>query len=272
MRAVRFEGPGTVGVADVDDPRVEEPGDALIRVTRAAICGSDLHAVHGKLPMRPGEPLGHEAVGVVEDVGDGVRRFRPGDRVAIAFDNVCGECWYCARGETSLCGGLRNLGLGAAGGGLGGTQAEAVRIPRADHNLLAIPDDVEDERALFIGDVLTTGYYGVALAALAPGESAAVVGCGPVGFFAIQAAGLLGADPVVAIDLVPERLELAARVGAIPVDARDGDVKSMVRDATEGRGADVVVEAVGNRPAFDSARASVRRGGRISVVGVPGDD
>jgi alcohol dehydrogenase len=262
----------TVAMADAAEPRIEDPGDAVVRVTRSAICGSDLHALHGKLPMEPGEMLGHEGVGVVEATGPGVVRFRAGDRVAIAFDNVCGECWYCTRGESSLCSGLRNLGLGAAGGGLGGTQAELVRVPRADANLLAIPDGVDDEHALFVGDVLTTGLYGVGLARPEPGEGVAVVGCGPVGFFAVQAARLLGADPVIGIDPVPERRDLVRGQGALAVDPSAGDVKAAVREATGGRGVDVAVEAVGTLSGFDAARSAVRRGGRISVVGVYGDD
>jgi threonine dehydrogenase-like Zn-dependent dehydrogenase len=265
MRAVQFEGGGRVRVADVPAPRIEEPGDAIVRVTRAAICGSDLHAVSGRLEVEPGDPLGHEGMGVIEEVAAGVARFRVGERVAIAFDNACGECWYCRRGETALCGSLRNLGLGE---GLGGTQAEAVRVPRADHNLLAIPDDVDDERALFLGDVLTTGWYGVALAGVEPGESVAVVGCGPVGYFAVQAARALGAGPVLALDVDPARLELARRAGAEPVDVGRADPKLTVREATGGRGADLAVEAVGSLDAFATARAVIRRGGRITVLGL----
>src|SRR5207244_13523034 len=148
--------------------------------------------------------------------------------------------------------------------------AEAVGVPRADHNLLPIPDDVDDERALFLGDVLTTGWYGVALAGVQPGESVAVVGCGPVGFFAVQAARAQGADPVVAVDVDAARLELARGTGAVPVDAGTVDPKGAVREATGGRGADVAVEAVGSLDAFATARAAIRRGGRISVLGLHG--
>jgi threonine dehydrogenase-like Zn-dependent dehydrogenase len=192
--------------------------------------------------------------------------------LAIEFDNVCGACCYCSRGVWSVCAGLRTLGLGGGGGGLGGTQAELVRVPRADANLLPIADEVDDEHALFVGDVLTTGFYGVSLAGPRPGEGVAVVGCGPVGFFAVQAARLLGADPVIGIDLVPERLALVHAQGAVAVDPSSDDLKTAVREATEGRGVDVAVEAVGTMASFEAARTVVRRGGRISVVGVYGDD
>src|SRR5207302_11235013 len=131
-----------------------------------AICGNDLQFVTGKAPLLPGDTIGHEAVGVVREVGPGVRRFAPGDRVVVAFDIVCGDCWFCARGQTSLCEDFRNLGAGPFGGSLGGTQAELVRVPYADVNLLAIPDDMDDERALFVGDILTTAYYGAAISGI----------------------------------------------------------------------------------------------------------
>jgi threonine dehydrogenase-like Zn-dependent dehydrogenase len=272
MRSVVLAAGGRVELAEFDEPRVEEPGDAVVRLTLTAICGSDLHVLDGKLPMDVGDPIGHEAVGVVEAVGDGVTRFRTGDRVAIAFLNVCGECWYCRQGESALCGNRTNFGFDASTGGLGGLQADAVRVTRADHNLLAIPDDVDDEHAVFVGDVLTTGWYGVALAEPRPGESVAVIGCGPVGYFAVQAARAMGVETVIGIDPVGERLELVRRQGAIGIDPGDGDVKAAVREATEGRGVDIAVDAVGNLGVFDAARKITRRGGRISVVGVYGDE
>jgi threonine dehydrogenase-like Zn-dependent dehydrogenase len=258
-------------VADVAEPEIGAPGDAVVRLRLSAICGSDLHVLDGKLPMDVGDPIGHEAVGVVEAVGDAVERFQPGDRVAIAFLNVCGECWYCRQGASALCGNRTNFGFDAATGGLGGLQADAVRVPRADHNLLAIPGDVDDEHALFVGDVLTTGWYGVGLATPRPGESVAVIGCGPVGYFAVQAARAMGVETVIGIDPVGERLDLIRAQGAIGVDPGAGDVKAAVREVTEGRGVDVAVDAVGSLAAFDTARKVVRRGGRVSVVGVYGE-
>jgi threonine dehydrogenase-like Zn-dependent dehydrogenase len=182
MRAVVFEDVGRVRLEDLPDPVIEEPGDAVMRVTRSAICGSDLHFFHGKAPMSPGEGIGHEAVGVVEQVGPGVTGFAAGDRVVVAFDIACGACWFCERGQTQLCEDFRNLGAGAFGGGLAGAQAERLRVPVADVNLLRVPDGMDDEAAVFVGDVLTTGWYAASIAEIGPEDTVAVVGLGPVGF------------------------------------------------------------------------------------------
>jgi threonine dehydrogenase-like Zn-dependent dehydrogenase len=268
VRAVVFDAVGRVRLAEVPDPALEEPADAIVRVTRTAICGSDLHFVHGKAPIDPGDVLGHEAVGVVEATGPEVTRFALGDRVVVAFNIACGRCWFCRRGETQLCEDFRNLGAGAFGGGLQGAQATHVRVPSADVNLLKIPDGIEDERALFVGDVLTSGLYAASIAAIEPTHTVAVIGCGPIGFFCIQAARVLGAGTVFGIDLEPARLELAVHAGAVPVDARARHPQTALADATDGRGADVVIEAVGSPTAFESAMGVVRRGGRVVVVGV----
>jgi threonine dehydrogenase-like Zn-dependent dehydrogenase len=267
MRAVVFEDVGSVRVDDVDDPKLEQDGDAVVRITTAAICGSDLHWYHGKAPMLPGEQLGHEGVGVVEEVGSGVSRFAPGDRVVIAFNLICGECWFCRKGQTSLCEEFANLGAGMAGDSPGGTHAEKVRIPRADLNLLAVPEGMDDERAVFVGDILTTGYYGAGIAGIEPGDTVAVIGAGPVGFFAAQAAREHDPADVLVLDMQADRLALAEKVGATPVDVGERNAQMAVSERTEGRGADVVIEAVGAVPAFDSALEVVRRGGTICVVG-----
>ena len=268
MRAVVFAGIGAVEVRDVPAPVLEDDGDAIVRVTRTAICGSDLHFLHGKTPIEPGETLGHEAVGVVEEVGDGVTRVRAGDRVVVAFDIACGTCWFCRRGQTQLCDDFRNLGAGAFGGGLAGAQAERVRVPAADVNLLAVPDDVEDERALFVGDILTTGVYGASLGDIGPEDVVAVLGVGPVGFFCVQAARVRGAARVVALDREPGRLTLAARVGAVSVNVAERHPATALAEMTDGRGADVGLDAVGSPQAFETAADGVRRGGRVVVLGV----
>jgi threonine dehydrogenase-like Zn-dependent dehydrogenase len=212
--------------------------------------------------------LGHEAVGIVEDVGPGVTAFRPGDRVVVAFDIACGDCWFCRKGQTSLCEEFRNLGAGPFGGDLGGAQAERVRVPYADTNLLAVPEGMEDERALFVGDILTTGYYGSAIAGIEPGDTVAVIGAGPVGFFCVQAARLHGAQQILALDMEPDRLVLAEKMGAIPLNVREQNPQMAVSRLTEGRGADIVIEAVGSEPAYDTAIEVVRSGGTICVVGM----
>ncbi|HEY3211071.1 MAG TPA: alcohol dehydrogenase catalytic domain-containing protein, partial [Actinomycetota bacterium] len=171
MKAVVFEDIDRVALEEVPEPTIEEPGDAIVRITAAGICGSDLHFLHGKAPLSPGDTIGHEGVGVVEEVGSEVRRFGPGARVVIAFDIVCGDCWYCRHGQTALCEDFQMLGGGAFGGNLLGAQAERVRVPSADVNLLPIPDGMEDERALFVGDILTTGYYGTAIAGTGPEDT-----------------------------------------------------------------------------------------------------
>jgi threonine dehydrogenase-like Zn-dependent dehydrogenase len=268
VRAVVFAGVGAVEVRDVPEPALEDPGDAIVRVTRTAICGSDLHFLHGKTPIEPGETLGHEAVGVVEATGEGVTRVRSGERVVVAFDIACGTCWFCRHGQTQLCDDFRNLGAGMFGGGRAGAQAERVRVPAADVNLLRVPDDVDDERALFVGDVLTTGVYGAALAEIGPEDVVAVLGVGPVGFFCVQAARMRGAARVVALDREADRLALAARMGAETVNVTERHPATALAEMTDGRGADVVIDAVGSPSAFETAADVVRRGGRMVVLGV----
>jgi 2-desacetyl-2-hydroxyethyl bacteriochlorophyllide A dehydrogenase len=268
MKGVVFEEVGTVRVDDLPNPKIEEPTDAVVRITASAICGSDLHFFHGKAPLFSGDPLGHEAVGVVEEVGDDVRDIKAGDRVVVAFNIVCGECWFCRRGQSSLCENFRNLGAGTFGGDLGGAQAERLRVPTATHNLLKIPDGMEDERALFVGDILTTGVYGAAIAGIASRDTVAVIGAGPVGFFAAQAARLHDPSQVVVLDLEPDRLELLAGLGFTVVNPKERNPQTALSELTEGRGADVVIEAVGSVAGFETALEAVRSGGTVCVIGM----
>jgi threonine dehydrogenase-like Zn-dependent dehydrogenase len=267
MRAVVYRGIERVEVAEVPDPVLVEPSDAIVRVGLTAICGSDLHLYHGKAPLEPGETIGHEAIGVVDAVGSSVTRFAPGDRVVVSFDIACGDCWFCRKGQTQLCDDFGFLGYGVFGGSLGGAQAELLRVPVADVNLLAVPDGLEDDRALFVGDALTTGVYAAGLAEINDGDVVAVVGAGPVGFFCAQAA-LPSAASVLALDLDPSRLSIAERIGAIPVDVSARNAQTAVDEHTQGRGADVVIEAVGTPAAFERSVDIVRRGGTVVVMGV----
>ena len=268
MRAVVFAEPGRVEVTDVPDPVIREPTDALVRVTRSAICGSDLHFLHAKTPTAPGEVLGHEAVGVVEAVGEAVTSVRSGDRVVVSFAVACGRCWFCARGQTNLCEHAAIFGAGPFGGSLAGTQAEIARVPWADVNLLPVPESVDDERAVFVGDVLTTGYHAASLATTGPDDVVAVVGAGPVGWCAALSLRALGVERVFLLDRDPARLALASAAGATPVHVGDRSAESALAEATGDRGADAAIDAVGAVDAYVSASTIVRRGGRVVVAGV----
>lgn len=268
MRAVAFAGDGGVRVTDVDEPRIERPGDAIVRVSRTGICGSDLHFVHGKAPVDVGSVLGHEAVGVVEAAGDDVRRFRRGDRVVASFVIACGACWFCERGQSSLCDDVGYLGAGPFGGDLAGAQAELVRIPSADVNLLAVPPEVEDEPAMFVADALTTAVHAASIAGITLGDVVAIVGAGPVGLLLVPSVLSRGAGAVLAVDRIAERLALAERLGAVAIDAGARHPVTAIAEATGGRGADVVIEAVGSPEAFELSLDAVRRGGSMLVAGM----
>jgi alcohol dehydrogenase len=267
MRAVVYRGVGRVEVAEVPHPEIREPGDAIVRVGLTAICGSDLHLVHGKAPLEPGDTMGHEAIGVIEQVGSSVTRFAPGDRVVVSFTVADGTCWFCRAGQSQLCDDFKYFGYGLFGGSLGGAQAERLRVPIADVNLLPVPEGLEDERALFVGDALTTGVYAAGLAGIERGDTVAVVGAGPIGFLCAQAARL-DTDTVLAIDLDPARLAIAERDGSIPIDASARNTQTAVFEHTDGRGADVVIEAVGTPASFERSLDVVRRGGTVVVMGV----
>jgi len=268
VRAVVYEREGAVGLTDVPDPMLIEPDDAIVRISRTAICRSDLHFVHGKAPSEPGDVLGHEAVGIVEEVGPEVRGVAPGDRVVVSFHACCGACWFCERGETALCGSSQIFGGGLFGGGLAGMQAEGVRVPHANANLLRVDDALDDDRAVFLGDVASTSVASATMGDPGPSGTVAVLGLGPVGLLAVQALVAAGADRVVALDREPERLRMAEAAGADPVNIDEHDPEMALAERTEDRGADVVIEAVGHPDAFASALDVVRRGGRIVVAGM----
>ena len=272
MRALVLKDFGEVELMDVPKPGIEEPGDALVRVTRTAICGSDLHVVHGRIPgMTPGGVLGHEFVGIVEAVGGDVHRFADGARVLGSFTIPCGECWYCERRMFSRCPDQRVFGYGSFFGDLAGAQADYVRVPNADLALHAVDPSMSDEQALFVGDIFTTGYDCATEARIERGDVVTVVGCGPVGLMAVLAARSFEPSTVYAVDTVSQRLEMAQTLGAIPVDANDVHVPSFIQDHTGGRGADAVLECVGLVPALLDCIDIARAGGRISVIGVHSD-
>jgi threonine dehydrogenase-like Zn-dependent dehydrogenase len=268
MKAVVYHGEQDVRVEDVPEPELLAPDDAIVRVRKAAICGSDLHFYHGRLPgIFEGTVVGHEFAGEVVAVGAAVTRYAVGDAVVGSFQIACGGCRNCQLGRYNLCDDLAVLGYGIFVGDLAGAQAELVRVPHADVNLLAVPASLSLEQALFTGDILTTAWYAASIAEIAPGDDVVVVGCGPVGLFAQMAARALGAGRVVAIDMVPSRLELATSIGSLPVNSNKVAPSVAVEDLLGGM-ADVVIETVGLPPALTTSIDCVRAGGTISVIGV----
>jgi 2-desacetyl-2-hydroxyethyl bacteriochlorophyllide A dehydrogenase len=272
MKALTFHGPTDFRLETVPDPRLVQDTDAIVRVRRSAICGSDLHLWHGALPVAsPGFAVGHEFVGIVEETGAGVRGVRKGDRVLASCTTGCGGCTSCRRGLWSGCsvttaGGVQNVfGFSAA---LPGGQAEAVRVPFADTNLFRIPEAVGDEAALLLTDVLPTAAMGAELAEVAPGDTVVVIGCGPVGSLAQHCALLRGAARVVAVDLDEARLARARARGCETVNPGHEDLGARVLELTHGEGADAVIEAVGRPELVQRALTLARAGGRIAAIGV----
>lgn len=269
MYALTFYGNKAIRFERVPDPAILDPGDVIVKVERTAICGSDLHVYHEReRGIDRGCIMGHEFAGTVVARGAQVKTLAIGQRVASPFTTSCGRCFYCQRGLSARCEHGQLYGWVAAGSGLQGTQAELVRVPLADSTLVAVPDGVSSEEALLLGDVLSTGYYAAQLAAVHPEGVYAIVGCGPVGLMAILGARELGARRLYAIDNVTERLGLAERFGATPLNYRDVDPVEVLRGATSGRGADAVMEAVGQPSAGALAYDMVRPGGTIAIVGV----
>jgi 2-desacetyl-2-hydroxyethyl bacteriochlorophyllide A dehydrogenase len=268
MRAVTFQAPGEVLVEDVPEPEITHPGDAIVRIEASGICGSDLHIYHGRVQIEPGFTIGHEYVGTVIEIGADVDGLSVGDRVLGCFQTACGRCWFCRRGLFHKCDSSRTFGHGAALGSLQGTQAERALVPNAELTLRKVPDGMSDEIALFAGDVMGTGYHAVVESGLRPGDVAAVLGLGPVGLCAVQAARAVGAARVIAIDTVAERLAMAESFGAEPVHLSDGDPRGAVRAASDGRGVDVCIDAVGDPRALELALRLTCKCGTVQAIGV----
>jgi threonine dehydrogenase-like Zn-dependent dehydrogenase len=304
MKAACWYGKKDVRVKDVPEPSIVNPRDAIVRVTSTAICGSDLHIYNAYIPtMKNGDIIGHECMGEVVDIGPGVENISVGDRVVVACTIGCGRCQYCREGHFPLCdnsnpaariaeemngyatGGL--FGYSHLYGGYAGAQAEFIRVPFADTGLLRVPKELSDEELLFLSDIFPTGYMIADHCNIQPGQVVAVWGCGPVGQFAIRSAIMLGADKVIAIDDVPERLRMAEDGGAITINAGE-DVHHLLKELTGGRGPDACIDAVGmeaHGSAYDSVKQAMklemdrlfvlrqvlrlcRKGGVVSLGGV----
>ena len=255
MKAVVWRGIGYIRLEDVPDPKIQEPTDAIVRLTASAICGTDLHMIRGTFTgMEEGTILGHEGVGVVEELGTDVRNLSVGDRVVIPSTIGCGYCSYCRAGYYAQCDNANPQGPQAGTafyggpkntGPFDGLQAEKARIPFAAVNLVKLPDEVTDDQAILISDIFPTGYFGADLAEIEPGDVVAVFGCGPVGQFAIASAKLLGAGRVFAVDRIASRLEMARRQGAEVINFEEEDPVETLQRLTGGVGPDRVIDAVG---------------------------
>jgi 2-desacetyl-2-hydroxyethyl bacteriochlorophyllide A dehydrogenase len=265
VKAVVLRAPGDVGVDDVSDPRVLEPDDAIVAVSATAICGADLFPFHGLTPgFETGTVLGHEFAGEVVEVGPGVQRVRPGQRVVNASMISDGTCPSCRAGRVTQCEGRSLFGYSGVYPRLDGGQADLVRVPQADRALRVLPDEVSDEAAVFLADVLPTGFASVVRGGVTAGDTVVVVGCGPVGLVALLLSASL-AGRLIAVDGVPARRELGARLGAEAIAPEAA--AEVVAEATDGLGADVVIEAAGSPGGLDASLRLARGRGMVSVVG-----
>lgn len=302
MLAMTYQGPYRIQARQKPEPTIEHPNDAIIRVTRAAICGSDLHLYHGFVPdTRVGTTFGHEFTGVVEEVGSSVQNLAKGDRVVVPFNISCGTCFYCSRRLYADCENTNPAANFAAGvygyshstGGYDGGQAELVRVPFSDIGPMKIPDSMDDEEVLFLSDILPTGYQAAEMGDIRPGDAVVVFGCGPVGLFAQKSAWLMGASRVIAVDHLDYRLEFARKYNNVETVnfTQVDDIVLTLLQMTDKRGADVCIDAVGLeadgnflqtltgihlkvQAGAATATAwsihSVRKAGRVSVIGVYG--
>jgi len=273
MKALTFRGRHKVNYETIPDPQIKALTDVIVKVKLCAICGSDLHVYHEhEKGMDHATAMGHEFMGEVVETGKEVKKLKVGDRVMSPFSTSCGQCFYCKKGLTSRCVFSQLFGWVENGRGLHGGQAEYVRVPIAENTLIKVPEGINDEQALLLGDIIPTGYFCASQAQIKADEVYAVIGCGPVGLMAILGAIEQGAEKIYAIDTIEERLSMAARFGAIPVNASKINPVGLLREVTENRGADAVMEAVGNSAAGKLAYQLVRPGGIISMVGVSTDE
>lgn len=270
MRATVFHAPGDIRVEQVPRPHAG-PGEAVIRVTTTTICGTDVHIVKGEYPVRPGLVIGHEPVGVIEELGVGVTGYEIGERVLVGAITPCGQCRACLSGNLSQCGhggGYEALGGWRFGNTIDGAQAEYLLVPSAQANLTPIPDDVTDEQVVLLADIASTGFSAAESGKVRIGDSVVVFACGPIGLCAIVGARLSGASLIIGVDSDPVRLEMARRMGAdVVLDFTKVDVLDEVKRLTGG-GADVTIEALGTQGTFENALRCLRPGGTLSSLGV----
>ena len=269
MKALVYQGPGKKALEERPMPAISAPTDAIVKITKTTICGTDLHILKGDVPTcKPGRILGHEGVGVVDSIGAGVTSFRPGDRVLISCISACGKCEYCRKGMYSHC----TTGGWILGNEIDGTQAEYVRIPHADTSLYRIPEGAEEDALVMLSDILPTGFEcGVLNGKVQPGDVVGIVGAGPIGLAALLTAQFYSPAEIIMIDLDDSRLEVAKRFGATAtVNSKDGKAAEKVMKMTGGRGVDAAIEAVGIPETFVLCEDIVAPGGTIANIGVHG--
>lgn len=269
MKAFVYNGPGAMSLEDRAKPEVQTPGDAIVKMIKTTICGTDLHILKGDVPTcTPGRILGHEGIGVIETVGAGVTTFKKGDRVLISCISSCGKCEYCRKAMYSHC----TTGGWILGNTIDGTQAEYVRIPHAETSLYPIPADVDEDAMVMLSDILPTGFEcGVLNGKVSPGSTVAIVGAGPIGLAALLTAQLYSPAEIIMIDLDDSRLEIARRFGATQtINSGGGSAAETVMTLTEGRGVDTAIEAVGVPATFELCQDLVAAGGVIANIGVHG--
>lgn len=269
MKALVYTKADGIHLTDVPTPKIEKNTDVIIRVDLSTICGTDIHIANGLLPVEDGTIIGHEFVGTIAEVGPAVKKFKVGDKVAANCITTCGECYYCKHGYTNHC----EDGGWIFGYKINGCQAEYVRAPYADNSLFKISDDVDVEKLLFVGDILSTGYFGAERGDIKPGDVVVVLGSGPVGMCAMASARMFGPSKIIAIDTEKSRLEVAKKQGIadLTINPAKEDAIAIVQSLTEGKGADVSIECAGVKPTFDMSWQIVRPNGTVSVVALYND-
>jgi len=266
MKALVFRGPGEIRLETMPIPRARA-GEAVIRVTLTTICGTDLHILKGEYPVRDGLVIGHEPVGIIHEIGDGVTGYAVGDRVLVGAITPCGQCNPCLSGNWSQCGGA--LGGWKFGNTIHGAQAQYLRVPHAQANLAKIPDELTDEQVVLLADIASTGISAAESAEMRIGDSVAIFAQGPIGLCATAGAKLKGASLIVAVESDPVRAEMARCMGAdVVLDFTQGDVIEQIKGMTGGRGVDVAIEALGTQATFENALRVLRPGGTLSSLGV----
>lgn len=274
MKALVYNGPNDITLTDVPMPTIKEPTDAILKVTSSAICGSDIHILQGHVAsIQPGTTIGHEFCGEVVELGSQVAGFKVGDKVAVSCIVHCGHCFYCLNGNPENCSYAKGLGYDNSmlfGNYIDGAQAEYVRVPLAATGMYLIPEGLTDEDVLFVGDILSTGYYGVQKAGVGNGDYVVVIGAGPVGLCTMASARLFGPAKIIAVDLEQNRLDAALANGVADVAINSGktDPLQKIMELTNGRGADAVIEAIGLPVTFKMALDAVRVGGKVATIGV----